>query len=44
MREILRQLTPPEWDEWNVWGRLAYAVVLVGGMSAVYAFAKWLFY
>lgn len=37
-------LTPPEWLEWNLWAKLAYVVVLVGGMALVGLVAKWVVY
>lgn len=42
--EWLKSLTPPEWGEWNIWGRLAYLVVLIGIVSAAHFTARWLVY
>lgn len=42
MRDLLRLFTPPEWFDWNAFGRLAYVVVFVGLMAPVVVFAKWL--
>ena len=45
MKDLLRLFTPPEWFDWNLWGRLAYFVVFVGLMIPVYwvanLFAEW---
>lgn len=45
MKDLLRLFTPPEWFDWNLWGRLAYLVVFVGLMIPVYwaanIFADW---
>jgi hypothetical protein len=35
-------LTPPEWDEWNLWGKLAYAVTLLAALMALHWLAGWL--
>lgn len=33
-----------EYQTWNIWGRLAYWAVLIGGMSGVYWIARAIIY
>lgn len=42
MRDLLRLFTPPEWFDWNIFGKIAYVVVFVGLMIPVTMFAEWL--
>lgn len=35
MDHLLRLFTPPEWREWNLWGKLAYLIVFAAIMAPV---------
>jgi len=42
MKDLLRLFTPPEWADWNLFGKAAYFVIFVGIMYPVVLFADWL--
>lgn len=33
---------PPEWPEWNIWGRIAYVVTLVALLYGAWVGANWM--